>query len=148
MEKLSKHIYSEQKKYNKLRNAAHDQLVILEEYFGRNSSNKEFIYQQILLHLYSSQKEISYFGLRGVIVGVIATIFTFGFNSMIVPELIKLIEINKIAGLFSTTLISIIFFLLFLYMVREPFILDRNRRNQLYINEYMIELVKEKIKKT
>lgn len=146
MENLRKSIYSEQRRYKKLRSTAHDQLKFLEEHFGGNISSKILVYKQILFHLNSAQKEISYFGLRGVIVSIVAAIFTFGFNSMVIPELLKVIEKHKIAGFVFTMILTIIFLVLFLLTVYEPFSLDRKRRNQLYINEYMIEIVKERIK--
>jgi hypothetical protein len=145
-EKLRMSINADQKRYKKLRSDAHRQLEILEEYFGLNSLNKEMVYQQILFHLNSSQKEISYFGLRGVIVSVVAAIFTFGFNSMIIPELLNIIEKNKVAGLIFTMILTVVFVGMFLLTVQEPFSLDRKRRNQLYINEYIIEIVKDRIK--
>ena len=146
VKKKRRNIYLAQKNYKKLRSEAHLQLDILEGYFGRNTLNKALVYQQILLHLNSAQKEISYFGLRGVLVGVIATVFTFSFNSMVFPVLIDNIEKSKIFGLLLTVLVSIFFIILFLIAAWEPFSLDRKRRNRLYINEYIIELVKEKVR--
>ncbi|RXI96305.1 hypothetical protein DS745_21490 [Anaerobacillus alkaliphilus] len=144
-EKLSNNILYNQVRYKNLRSRAGDELKILEEYFGKNFTSERLKYQSILFHLTAYQKEISYFGLRGVFVGVIAAILTYGFNTVILSEILKVSEETKLAGFITAILSTIIFVLIFYITLWEPFSIDRKRRDQLYINEYMIELVKDKI---
>jgi hypothetical protein len=144
LQRLNDQVLRDQKRYKKLRNTAHNELRILEEYFGRTCTDNRLVCQQILFHLNASQKEISYFGLRGIFVGIIAAIFTYGFNSLVLPMLLETLKKNVIGGFLFIIIITIIFILLFFMATWEYFSIDRKRRTQLYINEYMIELIKEK----
>ncbi|MGM0844995.1 MAG: hypothetical protein ACQEUT_08460 [Bacillota bacterium] len=138
-------VIMKQKKYKELRRLAHEELSILKEHYQSVSIYEEEVLRYILYHLTASQKEISYFGLRGIFVGMIAAIFTFSFNGSIYPQLVKLIDSNAIAGFILSVIMPIIFFSLFLLAVWEPFWSDKKRRDQLYINEYMIELIKKEL---
>ncbi|MFA9556795.1 hypothetical protein ACERII_05805 [Evansella sp. AB-rgal1] len=131
-----KRIATEQKQYKKLRNKGHEELDMLEEYFGNSYSDSYSTYKSILFHLQAQQKEKSYFGLLGVVIGILVAIFSFGFTLFI--------SISQVGIIDDPILISGISILIFLFVI-SGYRADKKRRNQLYINEYMIALVKEKM---
>ncbi|MFB3168469.1 hypothetical protein P5G62_015230 [Neobacillus sp. 179-C4.2 HS] len=149
--RIKKKILNNQGKYKKLREKARFELTVLEEYFGKSLLDELTIYYEIKKHLEANQKEISYFGLRGVIVGLATAIFVYLFNSQIIPNLGQLnlgkenqifsYILNQIGAIFAI----IIFLVLYFITTADFFIADWKRRNQIYINEYMIKLVEEKI---
>ncbi|WP_223592376.1 hypothetical protein [Neobacillus bataviensis] len=139
-------------KYEKLRKNAHNELKILETYFGKRQIDQIKIYSDILRHLEATQKEISYFGLRGVYIGLATAIFVYIFNTQIAQNLVQSntdILGNQLLGyilnLIGAIITIIVFLLLYFLATGDIFISDWKRRNQIYINEYMIKLVQEKI---
>jgi hypothetical protein len=151
MPKLKNKILRNQEKYKKLREKARFELTVLEEYFGKNRLDQLTIYSEIKKHIEAQQKEMSYFGLRGVMIGLVTAIFVYLFNNEIMPNLnIGDGEIgnqiyNYILNQIGAVIAVIIFFFLYLIATGDTFIADWQRRNQIYINEYMIKLVEEKI---
>ncbi|MFB3164739.1 hypothetical protein ABLO26_25595 [Neobacillus sp. 179-J 1A1 HS] len=148
--RIKNKILNNQEKYKNLRDKARIELSVLEEYFGKSRLDQLTIYFEIKKHLEANQKEISYFGLRGVIVGLITAIFVYLFNTQIIPNLGQLDSENQlfsyILNQIGAILATIIFLLLYFITIGDFLIADWKRRNQIYINEYLIKLVEEKIK--
>ncbi|MEK5209856.1 hypothetical protein [Psychrobacillus sp. FSL H8-0510] len=149
-EKTKKKIINNQKKYKKLREKASNELIVLMDYFGKGRLDDLTTYTEIKKHLEAHQKEIAYFGLRGIFIGLVTAVFAFMFNTQVIPKLGTLEFGNRlISYIFNqivVVIIFIIFFLIYYLTAGEFFNADNNRRNQIYINEYMIKLVDEKIK--
>jgi hypothetical protein len=150
MTKIKNTILTNQEKYKKLREKARFELTVLEEYFGKGRLDKQTIYTEIKKHLEAHQKEISYFGLRGVIIGLATAIFVYLFNTQITPHLGQFDFGNQLLSYIINQIFAIIVVMIFLslyfIMAGDFFISDWNRRNQIYKNEYMIKLVDERIK--
>lgn len=148
IEKLETEILSEQKKYDKLRKDAYKEMQILEEYFGKRKTIRKHVLWEILIHLEARQKDLSYTGNRGVILGVVSSVLVYIFNTGILSELIT----NEVIGLWYVRFIAIIvtsstvgaaFMILYTMGTKHFFNEERKIRNQIYINEYLIKLVKE-----
>ncbi len=153
MKKMKKNIQHSQKKYKRLREKARVELSVLEEEFGKGRLDQISIYSEIKKHLEAHQKEISYFGLRGVIIGLATAIFGSLFTNQILPNLGKGNDksfenniFNYVLNLIGGITVIVIFIFLFLMATGDIFLADVNRRKQIYINEYMLKLVEEKMK--
>ncbi|MEK4083781.1 hypothetical protein [Psychrobacillus sp. FSL K6-1415] len=122
---------------------------MLVNYFGNGRLDDLTIYTEVKKHLEAHQKEIAYFGLRGILIGLVTAIFVYLFNTQIISNIgghelgsqLSSYIINQIVVI----IVFIIFLLIYFITTVDFFIADRNRRNQIYINEYMIKLVDEKI---
>lgn len=151
IKRLRKGIIDNQSQYEKLRKKAHFELIVLEEYFGKWLVDKEKIYSEIQRHLEANQKELTYNGLRGVILGILTTILVYIFNTGIIAPLLKLkLSISNwvadaIGIVIGTMILGIFFLTLYFLGAGQFFIDDLKRRKQLYINEYMLKIVQEKI---
>lgn len=147
--KIRNKILDNQDKYKKLREKARIELTVLEEYFGKSSLDDLTIYTEIKKHLEAHQKEISYFGLRGILIGIITAIFVYLFNTQLTPHIGEVELGSQLWTYIINQIVAIIVILIFLsvYFIStiDFFISDWNRRNQIYINEYIIKLVEEKI---
>jgi len=147
--KVKNKILNNQNKYKNLRNIAQNELSVLEGYFGKDKLDDLTICIEIKKHLEAYQKEINYFGLRGIIVGLVTAIFVYLFNTHIIPNIGKFVLDNKLYSYFFNqfaVIIVILICLSFYFLATlQFFIPDSKRRNQIYINEYMIKLVEEKI---
>ncbi|RST58592.1 hypothetical protein D5F11_016285 [Siminovitchia terrae] len=149
------------KKYQdtkKLRCKAKAELKILLQLSQKENSSKLEAYKDIKYHLKSSQKELTYFGYRGVIFGFVGVILTSIVTTMIIPMIFEMSDgVNKMHSLnekiiYAVGITLLISFLVFLFVffsrkVVSPFYdSEKDIRNQIYINEYMINIVDEKIK--
>lgn len=147
--KVENKILSKQEKYKKLRKKARIELKVLEDYFGKEKLDDLTVYTEIKKHLEASQKEISYFGLRGIVIGLITTIFVYLFNTQINQNIGQVNAGNWLSSYIINQIVAIIVVLFFLCIyfltTSDFFISDWSRRNQIYINEYIIKLVEEKI---
>jgi hypothetical protein len=149
MTKIKYKILNDQEKYKKLREKARFELAVLEEYFGKGRLDQLTIYSEIKKHLEAHQKELSYFGLRGVFIGLATAIFVYLFNTQLTPHLGQLDLGNQLISYIINQIVAIIVVVLFLslyfIMTGDFFISDWNRRNQIYKNEYMIKQVEDRI---
>lgn len=147
--KAENKILNNQEKYKKLRNKARGELSVLEGYFGKDKLNDLTICNEIKKHLEAHQKEINYFGLRGIIIGIVTAIYVYLFNTQITPNIGHFVLDNPIFSYiinqFAVIIVILIFLALYFLATLDFFISDSKRRNQIYINEYMIKLVEEKI---
>lgn len=146
--KFAKEILEKQEKYENYRKIAYKELRVIEEYFGKRKSNRKDILWDILIHLEAHQKELSYSGHRGVVLGVITSILVYIFNTGIMKELLE----NKINAhwiieytvIFVTSLIVSIFFIVMFFVATGHFFRDDKKiRKQIYINEFIIKFVKK-----
>jgi ABC-type uncharacterized transport system fused permease/ATPase subunit len=144
-------ILQEQKKYEKLRKRAHLELEILEEYFGKRQTYKINIYVDIKRHIEAIQKDISYTGHRGILLGILTGFLVYIFQTGILAPLLKtkfttdnyLLEALSVIII---TLVLVVFFICMYFISASQFFWeDRKRRNQIYINEYLIKFLEEKI---
>lgn len=143
-------ILNKQKDYHKLRRRAHAELAIIEEYFGSRTSDKLTIYTDIINHLKASQKHIAYTGFRGILLGLVTTIFVYLFTKGVINNLLDnkgtyQVYTDAIPLIIAISLIVIIFLAMYFLGTSHFFLDDNKRRNQLYINEYIIHLLEGKI---
>ncbi|CRK80321.1 hypothetical protein [Neobacillus massiliamazoniensis] len=144
-------ILNQQYKYEKLRKHAYKELKVLEEHFSKRQVDKGKIYSDILIHLQAYQKEISYNGLRGVTLGILTTILVYIFNTGVIAQLLKIkISMNHwvaeaIGLIFGTIILGLYFLCMYFLGAGHFFIEDIKRRKQIYVNEYLIKIVEEKI---
>lgn len=149
--KLEEAILSEQNGYEKLRKQAYRELLVLEEYFGRRKVDQISIYLDIKKHLEASQKYTSYTGYRGVFLGLITTIFVYMLTTGVLNKLFNIrLSLDNyfseaIALIIVTPVIVLTFLAMYFLGTIHFFLDDRKRRKQLYINEYMIMLLAERI---
>lgn len=153
MKKFKNTVLDNQERYDLLRKKAYQELKILEEYFGKRQINQRKIYTDILMHIEAAQKELSYTGFRGVLLGLITAVFLYAFNTQIFPILIKIkipVEgnyfLNASIIIIFESIIFIFFIVLYFITTGSTFWEDKKRRKQIYINEYLIKLVELKIK--
>ena len=154
-DKIKNTIISKQVKYEKLRKKAHFELKVLKGYFGKRQIDQLKVKRDILKHLEANQKEVAYFGLRGVFIGLAVAIFVYLFNTEIIPnlnhsetEILGNGIISFLSNIIGAIFAVIIFLFLFLLATRDFFLSDNKRREQIYINEYIIQLVEEEINDT
>jgi len=148
LDKLRKSILDKQKGDEKLRKRAYQELKILEEYFGKRNTNRKDILWHIYLHLEADQKELTYSGNRGVLLGVITTMLLYIFNTGILAKMIETdikvdSWITKAIGMIFISITVVIFFIIMYFLAVGHFFRDEKKvRKQIYINEYLIKLVK------
>ncbi|MGD6879282.1 hypothetical protein [Bacillus infantis] len=136
-------VYNVQAKHEKLRREAYLELSVLEEYFSKRRSDKIEILSEILKHLEAYQKEKSYFGLRGILIGLTTVIFAYLFNTHILEGLIaKGNEANLIIQTVTITLLSLG---LYFIATSHQFFGDQKIRKEIYKTEYMIKVVQDQI---
>ena len=151
------------KKYNdtqKLRNKAKEEFKFLLELFEKDSNSELEAFKEIKNHLYATQKELTYFGYRGIMVGFIIVILTNILTTRGLPKILDMIDrvneftniIEKIVSFFILLvflMLFLLFFSLFFWQMVSPFFInERGIREQIYMNEYMIYIVEEKIEKS
>jgi hypothetical protein len=152
-EKLKKAILEEQKKYERLRKRAHLELEVLEEYFGKRQINQINIYLDIKRHLEASQIDLTYNGLRGVILGLLTAVLVYLFQTGVLAPLLKIkfsignYLAEALALIIISAVLALFFFGMYFIGTGHYFIEDRKRRNQIYINQYLIKFLEEKIEK-
>jgi hypothetical protein len=150
-EKLKKAILEDQIKYERLRKRAHLELEVLEEYFGKRQINQINIYLDIKRHLEASQIDLTYNGLRGVILGLLTAVLVYLFQTGVLAPLLKIkfsignYLAEALALIIISAVLALIFFGMYFIGTGHYFIEDRKRRNQIYINEYLIEFLEERI---
>ena len=153
LKKFRNKVLDNQVRYDLRRKEAYQEIKVLEEYFGKRQIDQDRIFTDILLHLEAAQKELSYTGYRGVVLGLVTAVFLYAFNTQIMPTLTSITIPNEgnyflnasVIMLFET-IVFILFFVIYLIGTSSAFIEDRKRRKQIYINEYLIKLVQMKIK--
>jgi hypothetical protein len=150
-EKFKKAILDNQKEYEELRKKAHQELEILEEFFGRRQIDKINIYSSIKRHLEASQKAISYTGLRGVFLGIFTGFLVYIFQTGVLAPLLKMkfsidnYFLEALSVIIITGILVLFFIGMYFISTGHFFLEDRKRRNQIYINEYLIEFLEERI---
>lgn len=142
----------------KLRLKAKEELKILIDLFSRDNDNETDAFKEIKFHLEASQKELTYFGFRGITIGIIVVLLT---NIIITKGLPIMFDISEQLGKFQSLLeksiwfafivvmamLLIGFFMVAFYQFASPILRKEKKiREQIYINEYMIKMVEEKIK--
>ncbi|SDN56682.1 hypothetical protein [Bacillus sp. OK048] len=149
--KFRNNILNQQDKYEKLRKTAFKELKILEEYFGKRTVDQIQIYRNILKHLEATQKEISYNGVRGVTLGILTTVLVYIFNTGVIASLLKMKIslgswiIEAIAMIIATFILFVYFLVMYFFGASSFFIEDMKRRKQIYINEFLIKTIEEKL---
>ncbi|QTD40614.1 hypothetical protein [Sporosarcina sp. Te-1] len=140
-----------------LRQQAIKEVDILINLLSEEISCEEKLLKEAIFHLEAKQKELTYFGYRGIFVGVVVVILTNFFTTQGLPTMYKILnEINNINSIFEKTVyyivavvVIIILALLFgfaLWQSLVPFFgNDKEIREQIYMNEYMIKILQNKM---
>lgn len=142
-----------------LRQQAVKELDILINLLSKEIECEEKMLKEANFHLEAKQKELTYFGYRGIIVGVVVAVLTSIFTSTGFPIVLDAIEkVDQLNSVFEKIIHFLIAVLLILTLVimcafvfrqsLTPFFGDdKEIRDQIYINEYMIKIVRSKIDK-
>ncbi|MGD6876147.1 hypothetical protein [Bacillus sp. OG2] len=141
--KIISEVSSVQAKHEKLRREAYLELSALEEYFSKRRTDKIEILSEILKHLEAYQKEKSYFGLRGIFIGLTTVIFAYLFNTHVVEELIA--KGNEANLLIQTVTITLVSLGLYFIATSPQFFGDLKIRKEIYKTEYMIKVVQDRL---
>ncbi|MED1202371.1 hypothetical protein [Heyndrickxia acidicola] len=125
--------------YEKLQRKAYFDLLVLEEYYGKWNIEQKKVFLEMKKHLEAQQKADSYFGFRGFTIGLIVALIVYLFIVQIPTKFLFLKELSgswflKTAG----AVIGLVLIILYSFI-------DRERRKQIYIREYMVKLIDEKI---
>jgi hypothetical protein len=141
--KIISEVLSVQAKHEKLRREAYLELSVLEEYFSKRRTDRIEILSEILKHLEAYQKEKSYFGLRGILIGLTTVIFAYLFNTHILEELIA--KENNGNLFIQTVTITLISLGLYFIATSHQFFGDLKIRKEIYKTEYMIKIVQDRL---
>lgn len=111
--KIKKKIINNQEKYKKLREKARDELNVLVDFLGKGRLDDLTTYTEIKKHLEAHQKEIAYFGLRGILIGLVTAIFVYLFITQIISN-IGVHELgNKLSSYIINQIVVIIVVIIF-----------------------------------
>lgn len=142
----------------RLRSKADDEFKTLLQLFSIDNNSDIEVLKEIKFHLEASQKEVTYFGYRGIVIGVIVAVLTSTVTTQVLPLIFDMsnqiyeqqtvieILVFSIVVIIITTILFVMVSLLSLQIVYPFFKGDKEIRDQIYINEYMIRVVEEKIK--
>lgn len=134
------------------------ELNILVNLFSSDIESELDTFKEIKFHLEASQKELTYFGFRGITIGIIVVILTNLITNKGLPIIFDISEqMDKFPTLLDKTIMFAVLiitvmiltgvFVFAYYQFASPFLNSEKKiREQLYINEYMIKMVEEKIK--
>lgn len=129
-------------KYERWQRKAYFELLVLEEHFSRRHADPVKIISEIQKHIESYQKETSYFGYKSIRMFLIA---------LFVIYLLTVLFMNReftsewIGSTSSLNLLPYIFTLISLFFYLFTTISDFNKRKRLYINQYMLKMLDERI---
>jgi hypothetical protein len=126
-------------KYEKLQRKAYFDLLVLEENYGEWNIEPKKVFLEIKKHLEAQQKEASYFGFRGFTIGLIAALIVYVF-SLQIPT--KFLGLKDLAGSWFLKMAGVVIGLALIILYS---FIDWKIRKQIYIREYMIKLIDEKI---
>lgn len=155
---FAKSILLKHKNSEKLRLKANQELKILMEIYSKDYNEEINVLNEIKIHLEATQKEINYYGYRGIIIGLIVVILSNLIATKIFPPIFEIAEtvsnfptpLEKIIYQGILTLFCIFIFglvaILFLQTTGPFFKKEKNIREQIYINEFNIRKIDEKIK--
>ena len=140
-----------------LREQANKELDILINILSKEIRSEKEVWEEILSLLEADQKELNYFGYRGVLVGIVAVIFTSFFTTYVLPTIIDASEVlnnlefnfKMVIIVVALTILVIILLLLWsgvLWQLMTVFFSkEKMIRDQIYINEYLIKVIQRKI---
>jgi hypothetical protein len=126
-------------KYEKLQRKAYFDLLVFEENYRKWNIEPKKVFLEIKKHLEAQQKEVSYFGFKGFTIGLIAALIVYVFSTQI-P--IKFLGLKDLAGSWFIEMASLVIGLALIILYS---FIDWKIRKQIYIREYMIKLIDEKI---
>lgn len=156
--KESRRITKNYDKTIQLRLKAKEELKILVELSSSVNDSELEVYNEIKFHLEASQKGLTYFGFRGIAIGIVVLIVTNVITTKGVPIIFNISEqiddfssfLEKsliFALLIAVVMVITLISMFILHQVTLPFRQsEKEIREQIYINEYMLKIVEEKIK--
>ena len=154
---LIKKMIDKHSKTEILRSRANDELKVLLNVFSKENDNELEILKEIKIHLEATQKETNYYGYRGIVLGLIVVILANIITTQILPLLFEwtqnitehqtLLEvvIFEIVLIIICIVFLVIFGFLFRSATKHFYKNEREIRNQIYINEYNLRKIEEKI---
>lgn len=141
-----------------LRLRAKKELGVLLNIFSKENDSEINTLKEIKIHLEATQKETNYYGFRGIVLGLVVVILANIITTQILPLLFEWAKdvseyqtlIEVVISEIVLILICIIFILVFgfsFYFATKHFYKNEEEiRKQIYINEYNIRKIDEKIK--
>ncbi|WP_147057685.1 hypothetical protein [Sporosarcina luteola] len=153
---FKRHIKKHEQKLH-LRHQAVKELDILINLLSKETECEQKVLKEAMFHLEAEQKELTYFGYRGIFIGVVVVILTSFFTNQGLPIMYDfLYRINDLSSVFEMAVYYIVLvFIILILVVLFGFILwqtlipffgnDKEIREQIYKNEYMIKILQNKI---
>ncbi|QNK86448.1 hypothetical protein H7992_14390 [Sporosarcina sp. resist] len=141
-----------------LRAKANEELDIIINSLSKEIKCEKKLLKEVVFHLEALQKELNYFGYRGIGIGIVVVVLTNFFTTQGIPIMYEALEeIDKFSFTLEKIIYLVIYMLFFLFLVGTfGFVLwktlspffgdDKDIREQIYIYEYMIKIVESKIK--
>ena len=141
-----------------LRTRANKELMVLLDIFSKESDSEINTLKEIKIHLEATQKETNYYGFRGIVLGLVVVILANIITTQILPLLFEwaqnvseyqtLLEvvISQIVLVIMCIIFILIFGFSFKFTTKHFYKKEEEIREQIYINEYNILKIEEKIR--